>query len=104
MPVEAPPMTGGVGGASCWIRGTFHGLGAARAVFGLNAIGTSFVPRDGQISTSSPARKRLCTSVNTGRPVTRSICVAQLTLTYGCAAISLQFVRYSTYMKPFLLA
>ena len=29
---------------------------------------------------------------------------AQLTLTNGCAAIGLQFVRSSTYMKPFLLA
>ena len=30
--------------------------------------------------------------------------MAQLTLTYGCAAISLQFVRSSTYRKPFLFA
>ena len=43
-------------------------------------------------------------SVSTGRPVARSMCVAQLTLTYGCAAISLQLVRSSTYRKPFLFA
>ena len=67
-------------------------------------MGTAFVPRDGRISSSSLARKRLYTSVNTGRPVVKSTCVAQLTLTYRFAAISLQFVRSSTYMKPFLLA
>src|SRR5580765_5320124 len=96
-------MTVGVGGAIFCMRGTFHVLAYTRPVFGLNAMGTALVPRDGQISTSSPARKRLDTSVNAGRPVARSICVAQLTWTYGCAAISLQLVRSSTYMKPFLL-
>ena len=45
---------------------------------------------------ASPARKRLYTSVNTGLPVLRSMCVAQLTLTYGLAAIGLQLVRSST--------
>ena len=46
-------------------------------------MGTALVPRDGQISTSSPARKRFWISVSTGRPVAMSICVAQFTLTYG---------------------
>ena len=32
-------------------------------------MGVAFVPRDGQISTSSPPRKRCCRSVSTGRPV-----------------------------------
>ena len=30
--------------------------------------------------------------------------LAQFTLTYACAAINLQFVRSSTYIKPFLFA
>src|ERR1700747_3529231 len=96
-------MTVGFGGASCCIRGTFHVLAYIRPVFGSNAMGTAFVPRDGQISTSSPERNRWCTSVNTGRPAARSIRDAQLTFTYGGAAINLQFVRSSTSRKPFLL-
>src|SRR5439155_26117754 len=87
-----------------WSSGTFHVRAWIERVFGLNALGTALVPRDGHIATSSPAANRLWTSVSTGRPVARSIWVAQLTLTIGCAAISLQLVRSSTYRKPFLFA
>jgi len=61
-----------------------------------NAIGTALVPRDGQISTSSPARKRFCTSLKTGRPVAISILVAQLTLTIGFAERSFPVWASST--------
>src|SRR5690242_21905323 len=70
-------------------------------VSGFKAIGTALVPREGQISTSSPARNRCCTSLSAGLPVCGSMPVAQFTLTYACAAISLQLVRSSTYMNPF---
>jgi hypothetical protein len=61
VPVEFSPITCGFsdGGASFWTRGMFHALTYTSPVLGLIAIGTALVPRDGQISTSSPPRKRL---------------------------------------------
>src|SRR6185295_1361097 len=103
-PVEVAPTTWTDGGASFCSRGTSHVLAYTSPLAGLKAMGTALVPRDGQISTSSPARKRLYISVSTGRPVVRSMCDAQLTLTKGCAAIGLQLVRSNTYMNPFLFA
>ena len=41
------------------VKDGFQVLAYTRPVLGLNAMGVAFVPRDGQISTSSPATKRL---------------------------------------------
>jgi hypothetical protein len=68
-PVASPPMMRACAGASRCTRGRFHELVYTRPVFGLNAIGTALFPRCGQISTSSPARNRLYSSVRTGRPL-----------------------------------
>ena len=62
-------------------------------------MSVALVPRDGNTLTVSPLMARSRISVSTGRPVSRSICVAQLTLTNGFAAISLPLVRSSTYRK-----
>ena len=58
-PVESAPGTCCLGAAIFCTRGTSHVLAKINLLSGSNAIGTALVPRDGQISTSSPAKKRL---------------------------------------------
>src|SRR5712671_3850938 len=96
MPVDPVPSTN-LKSTYFMRRGRFHEFRYTSPVFGLNAMSVALVPRDGNTLTVSPLTARSRISVSTGRPVSRSMCVAQLTLTNGFAAV--QHIQKTVFVR-----